>query len=74
MCRTEEELWGSERGEGKEPGRKGEGNILEELSTQPLEEGVGLGLHPTSDFYKLCGFRQMTQPLCFLGFICKLKV
>lgn len=74
MCRTEEELGGRERGEGNEPGRKGEGSILEELSTQPLEEGLGLGLHPTSDSYKLCGFSQMTQPLCFLRFICKLKV
>lgn len=27
-----------------------------------------------SNSYKLCGFRQMTQPLCFQGFICRLKI
>lgn len=37
-----------------------------------LEEG--LRLHPGSNSYKLGGFRQTTQPLCFQGFMYKLKM
>ena len=54
---------------GKEAGG---GSVTGINHTTPGGRG-GPGLHPSSNSYKLCGFRQMTQPLCFHGFICKLN-
>ena len=54
---------------GKEAGG---GSVTGINHTTPGGRG-GPGLHPSSNSYKLSGFRQMTQPLCFHGFICKLN-
>lgn len=65
--------WGG-KGEGSAAQNEGGGIVLEELSMKPLEERLGLGLHPSQDTYRLGGCRQVTQSLYSLGFICKLKI